>query len=255
MRLAAQSKGGFYPTPPRVVDLIAGLIRVPGGYYHRNRETLRILDPCCGPGRRRRSLPSAWAGPTAAHRDLRRGASQGQGGGGGEAARPRAGGGPVPDLHRKRGLRPRLRQPPPMIGTGKTSGWSTPFLTSCTRYLAEGGLLVFIVPRHRLTVSARYLATHYGRMRCWAFPDPERQVFDQIVLCGYRKADPSYDASAEEQLREWAEGDPEELYPHRYPPYSPPVAPMGTSCSPPAPWTRRLLPPRRGGRGCGPARR
>ena len=100
-------------------------------------------------------------------------------------------------------------------------------MTSCTRYLAEGVLLVFIVPRHRLTVSARYLATHYGRMRCWAFPDPERQVFDQIVLCGYRKADPSYDASAEEQLREWAEGEPEELYPHRYPPYNPPVAPMG----------------------------
>ena len=50
MRLAAQSKGGFYPTPPRVVDLIAGLIHVPSGYYYRNRESVRILDPCCGAG-------------------------------------------------------------------------------------------------------------------------------------------------------------------------------------------------------------
>ena len=46
------------------------------------------------------------------------------------------------------------------------------FLTQTTRYLAEGGLLAFIVPRQRLAVSARYLSTHYGRMRCWAFPRP-----------------------------------------------------------------------------------
>ena len=50
MRLAALAKGGFYPTPERVVDLIADLIRIPNGYYHRNTETVRILDPCCGAG-------------------------------------------------------------------------------------------------------------------------------------------------------------------------------------------------------------
>ena len=42
------------------------------------------------------------------------------------------------------------------------------FLTHCTRFLMEGGLLVFIVPRQRLSVSARYLASHYGKLRCWA---------------------------------------------------------------------------------------
>ena len=35
MRLAAQSKGGFYPTPEKVVDFIATLIRAPAGYYYR----------------------------------------------------------------------------------------------------------------------------------------------------------------------------------------------------------------------------
>ena len=39
MRLAAQAKGGYYPTPDRVVDLIAELIHTPTGYYHRGRET------------------------------------------------------------------------------------------------------------------------------------------------------------------------------------------------------------------------
>ena len=50
MRLAAQAKGGFYPTPDRVVDMIADLISTPTGYYYHNRETLRVLDPCCGVG-------------------------------------------------------------------------------------------------------------------------------------------------------------------------------------------------------------
>ena len=50
MRLAAQAKGGFYPTPDRVVDMIADLIGTPTGYYYHNQETLRVLDPCCGVG-------------------------------------------------------------------------------------------------------------------------------------------------------------------------------------------------------------
>ena len=49
MRLAAQAKGGFYPTPPKVVDLAASLVSV-GGYGSRRGQTLRILDPCCGAG-------------------------------------------------------------------------------------------------------------------------------------------------------------------------------------------------------------
>ena len=104
-------------------------------------------------------------------------------------------------------------------------------MTHCTRYLAESGLLVFIVPRQRLAVSARYLSTHYGRMRCWAFPDPEREVFDQVVLMGYRKADPVPDAHAERMVLEWAVGEPESLRSQRnsysYPEYTPATTPSG----------------------------
>ena len=64
MRLAAQAKGGFYPTPPGVVDLIAGLVQPPAGYYQRNRETLRILDPCCGAGEAVEQLAERLNGPT-----------------------------------------------------------------------------------------------------------------------------------------------------------------------------------------------
>ena len=49
MRLAAQAKGGFYPTPPRVIDLVSKLLYGARG-RQRSIDTLRILDPCCGAG-------------------------------------------------------------------------------------------------------------------------------------------------------------------------------------------------------------
>ena len=49
MRLAAQAKGGYYPTPPRVVDLVSKLLYGARG-RSRSVDTLRILDPCCGAG-------------------------------------------------------------------------------------------------------------------------------------------------------------------------------------------------------------
>src|ERR1700757_4250743 len=44
MRLEAQAKAGFYPTPPEVVDIIQTWIgeKKPG--------PRRLLDPCCGTG-------------------------------------------------------------------------------------------------------------------------------------------------------------------------------------------------------------
>ena len=69
MRLAALAKGGFYPTPPRVVDLAAELVAVHGGRYRNNRQTqtLRVLDPCCGAGEAleqlARRLTQRWAVP------------------------------------------------------------------------------------------------------------------------------------------------------------------------------------------------
>ena len=107
MRLAAQAKGGYYPTPERVVDLIAELIRTPTGYYYRGRETLRILDPCCGAGDALRRLAEGLNRPNAIsietygvelHRDR---AEEGR-----EAPRPHPGLRPVPDLHSERGIRP-----------------------------------------------------------------------------------------------------------------------------------------------------
>ena len=227
MRLAAQAKGGFYPTPDRVVDMIADLIHTPSSYNHRNVETLRLLDPCCGAGEALAQLAERMDRPNAQpietygvelHRDRAE-----------EAARR---------LHRAlaadlfatslaNGAFGLLLLNPPYDWDSADKRVEHAFLTHCTRYLADGGLLVFIVPRQRLAVSARYLSTHYGRMRCWAFPNPEREVFDQVVLFGYRKTDPVPEAHAEKRVLEWAYGEPEILRSYPYPEFSPPTTPSG----------------------------
>ena len=228
MRLEAQAKGGYYPTPDRVVDLIADLIRTPKGSYFRDMETLRILDPCCGAGDALRRLAEGLSRPDAVSIETY-----------------------GVELHRERAVEAERRldralasdlfatsiangafgllylNPPYDFDSGGDKRAEHAFLMHCTRYLAEKGLLVFIVPRRRLTVSARYLSTHYERMRCWAFPDPEREDFDQVALLGYRKKDPVPDAPAEKRVLEWAFGEPEALSVHSYPKFTPATTPGG----------------------------
>ena len=60
-------------------------------------------------------------------------------------------------------------------------------------------------------MSARYLASHFSRIDCWAFPEPEREAYDQVVLLGYRKAEVFLDAYAEERIHQWAAGEAPEL--------------------------------------------
>ena len=221
MRLEAQSKGGYYPTPDRVVDLIADLIRTPNGHYYGTREIVRILDPCAGGGDAVARLAERLYGPDAVpvetygvelHRERAI-----------EAAR-RLDGTLASDLFATsiaNGAFGLLFLNPPYDHDSEDKRTEHSFLMHCTRYLAEEGLLVFIVPRRRLTVSARYLSTHYGRMQCWAFPDPEREVFDQVALLGYRKKDPVPDAPAEKRVLEWAFGDPSPLGRRSYPNFTP----------------------------------
>ena len=227
MRLAAQAKGGYYPTPERVVDLIADLIHTPSGYYYRDRETVRILDPCCGAGDALQRLAERLDRPNSMpietygvelHRDRA------------DEAEKRLHRTLASDLFQTsiaNGAFGLLLLNPPYDWDSEDKRVEHAFLTQTTRYLAESGLLVFIVPRQRLGVSARYLSTHYGRLQCWAFPDPEREVFDQVVLFGYRKTDPVPDAHAEGMVMEWSLGQPEPLRSARYTEFSPATTPSG----------------------------
>ena len=237
-----------------MVDLVAKLLYGARG-RSRSVDTLRILDPCCGAGdalaqfadllRDRGTVPVETCG-VELHRDRA------------EQAAHRLDRALACDLfatsiaNNAFGV---LYLNPPYDWDQEDKRVEHAFLTHCTRYLIDGGLLLFIVPKQRLTVSARYLSSHYRDIRCWAFPSPEREVFDQVVLVARRKAEPSPDAYAEEQVRDWAEGESEEFSPRPYPVYTRRWLPPGTSSSPPAPWTRWRRWPRPGSPACGPARR
>ena len=147
MRLAAQSKGGYYPTPDRVVDLIADLIRTPNGYYYREKETLRILDPCCGAGDalyrlaeglNRSNAVSIETYGVELHRDRAEEAER-------RLDRTLAVG-PVSATSIANGAFGLLLLNPPYDYDSEDKRTEHAFLTQTTRYLAEDGLLVFIVP-------------------------------------------------------------------------------------------------------------
>ena len=217
----------YYPTPERVVDLIAELIHTPSGSYHRGRETIRILDPCCGAGDALQRLAENLDRPNSIsietygvelHRDRAEEAEK--------------------VLHRTlaadlfatsiaNGAFGLLLLNPPYDYDSEDKRTEHAFLTQTTRYLAESGLLVFIVPRQRLAVSAKYLASYYYRLRCWAFPHPEREAFDQVVVMGFRQLEPRLDEEVQRQVLEWAEGEPETLSPQGYPIYTAPTSDAG----------------------------
>ena len=105
------------------------------------------------------------------------------------------------------------------------------------------------MPRQRLAVSARYLASHFSRIDCWAFPEPEREAYDQVVLLGYRKAEVFLDAYAEERIHQWAAGEFPSWVRGATRSTWPRPPPRGTCSSPRAPSTPWRRPRRHGSSG------
>ena len=220
MRLAAQAKAGFYPTPPRVVEMVASLAQARS--TARGETTLRILDPCCGAGDALADLAARIARPDGAavetygvelHAERAKEAQE---------RLDHVLGADLFQTAIANGAFGMLFLNPPYDDDADDDEKRTEhaFLRHSTRYLAEQGLLVFVIPRRRLAESARYLASHYARLRVWSFPEPEREAFDQVVVTGIRKAEVQHDQYEAVRLQEALEGDIEELTRHRYPVYN-----------------------------------
>ena len=219
MRLAAQAKGGFYPTPPRVTEIIASLMQARS--TTRGETTLRILDPCCGAGEALADIAARIARPdgTAVETfgvELHTGRAREA-----ESRLDHVLGTDLFQTAIANGAFGLLYLNPPYdFDSGNDQRTEQAFLRHCTRYLAEHGLLVFVVPRRRLAESARYLASHYARLRCWAFPEPEREAFDQVVVTGTRKGEVQYDQHSAVRLQEYIQGNVDTLTRQRYPVYN-----------------------------------
>ncbi|HXH23570.1 MAG TPA: DUF6094 domain-containing protein, partial [Dehalococcoidia bacterium] len=152
MRLEAVANAGYYPTPPSVVERIAALVRPA---RPTSRQTVRLLDPCCGAGAALRQFSDAVGGETYGIEIERQRAKEARN------ALDRV-------LHAS-AFAVRLAHDafsclwlnPPYDHDDESKRLEHAFLTAMTRALVPGGLLVLIVPQKRLAISARYLGGHY----------------------------------------------------------------------------------------------
>ena len=79
------------------------------------------------------------------------------------------------------------------------------FLVRFTEALAEGGVLLFVVPGYALEASAEFLGLWYESLHCFKFPDPHYDVYKQVVLCGTKTSARLYsDPNTVNQVMGWS---------------------------------------------------
>lgn len=177
-RLESVARAGYFPTPLRVATAIA---RHLGRAARSGRQVTRILDPCAGTGEAADILAQS-LGAESFGIELNEERAC--------AARDRL----DHVLHTSafsvrlaNGAFSCLFLNPPYDYDDESRRLEHAFLTSLTRALNPGGVLVLVIPQAKLAVSARYLASHYSEHAVFRFPDPEFGAFRQIVLFATRK--------------------------------------------------------------------
>lgn len=198
-RLEAVAKALYYPTPQRVVGMIAGIVKPTVRIASYGCDKPSLLDPCAGEGTAAAILAKRWdvvAHGIELHGERAATASKvlswARHGSYHQIALlnpdgklPQEGESPSPPF----GVL--FLNPPYDEGTdedGNKMRQEIEFLRATTRFLAPGGLLAFIPPRHILRSERfrKFMRDEYREIRAYAFPEPEVQAFDQVVVLATR---------------------------------------------------------------------
>src|SRR5438445_1104649 len=177
MRLEAQAKAGFYPTPPEVIDIIKTWIgeKTPG--------LRRLLDPCCGTGEPAARI-SAAAGCDAYGVEINTERAQVA-----KNVLSKVVAGDLFNVRARPGAFSILYLNPPYDFDAEDGRTELSFLKHTLPYLAPRGLLLFVVPQKRITLRiARVLSAYFEDLKVRKFPADEFQSFGQIVITGVKKA-------------------------------------------------------------------
>ena len=188
MRLAAQAKMGYYPTPPLVVSLISGIL------VSNHPGTIRILDPCAGEGHALKEIGEFLQCESyGIELDTDRG----------RIAKQNLTQCLITDYENTRISNQAfsiLYLNPPydwVIRNDEVSAserYERTFLRNTIRYLIPGGVLVYLIPQSRLDKAiAKILAYRFGDIRVFRFPDEEYEAFKQVVIFGVLKRKPETD--------------------------------------------------------------
>jgi hypothetical protein len=200
MRLAAQAKMGYYPTPENVTSIIAR-------YLKRQREGLiRILDPCAGEGTAISVIGEHLKAETyGIELDIERGAK----------AKEILTKCIVTDYQNTRishssfsllWLNPPYDWEARETELEKSERLERTFLRDCIPYLSSRGILVYLIPQRRLDGHiARMLSYRFSDIAIYRFPEEEYRAFRQLVIFGILKKSPEKDDTVAEYLKKCGE--------------------------------------------------
>jgi len=188
MRLAAQAKMGYYPTPPQVASLIAAILTRNG------KGSIRLLDPCAGEGSAIKEIGESLDAETyGIELDTERG----------RIAKENLNHCLITDYAATRISNQAfslLYLNPPYdwtIRDDETSvsqRYERTFLSDTIRYLMPNGVLIYLIPQKRLDKTiAKILAYRFKDVKVFRFPEAEYRSFKQIVLFGVLKKRPGDD--------------------------------------------------------------
>lgn len=174
MRLEGQKLMGYFPTPDNVTSRIRSFLHFPSGQAS-------LFDPCCGEGIALEELASQGNAVTyGIELDCARA----------EEAKKRLAYVICGDYRQSKvshGAFSLLWLNPP-YDSDEGERKESIFLRDTTRYLQDNGVLVYIIPRHRLDERiAKLISLQFENIGVFQFPPEEYQKFKQIVVLAVKK--------------------------------------------------------------------
>lgn len=200
MRLAAQAKMGYYPTPYGVTYMIINFIK------RKQEGLIRVLDPCAGEGTATNVIGDHLNAKTyGVELDVERG----------RRAKQNLTKCLITDYkntaisHNSFSL---LYLNPPYDWSQRDSElevserYERTFLRDCVPYLCPGGILVYLIPLKRLDRHiAKILSYRFEQIAVFRFPKKDYEAFKQLVIFGKLKKTPGKDEDTLEYLKQCGE--------------------------------------------------
>jgi hypothetical protein len=209
-RLASQSQGGFYVTPPEEMALICNRLKV------KQTALVNLLDPCAGKGEVLKQtadyLSSIGANPKTYGVELEEGRAEDA-----KQLLYRVVKGGYETLRASNEVFSFMWLNPPYDLSKNGDRMELNFLRDLTqpnKYLQPGGLLGFCIPQYVLKDTAQLLAFRFEKIKVYRFTDKNYPVYKQVVVFGYRmkgRGDPEAVKAIKEHLINLGESGPEAI--------------------------------------------